>query len=165
MPRAAISVCAAGSDAASHAERILRTLPDWFGIESSLMRYVADSTRWPTWFAGLDEGGAGASPAWFVTIHQHFAEAAEIHCLAVLPAYHRSGIGRALVEFAESWLRERGVCYLQVKTLGPSRPCEFYDRTREFYTAVGFVPIEEFQELWPGNPCLMLVKSIGTRNS
>ncbi|MGI8701500.1 MAG: hypothetical protein ACR2JU_09905 [Nocardioidaceae bacterium] len=30
--------------------------------------------------------------------------------------------------------------------------------TRAFYLARGFEPLEEFQHLWPGNPCLLMVK-------
>ncbi|MET9020489.1 hypothetical protein ABZV93_10935 [Actinopolymorpha sp. NPDC004070] len=46
---------------------------------------------------------------------------------------------------------------LQVKTLGPSHPHEGYARTREFYRAMGFQPLEELHGVWPGNPCLLMV--------
>ena len=54
-----------------------------------------------------------------------------------------------------------GVRLLQVKTLGPSDPDEGYRRTRRFYQAVGFEPLEELVGLWPGNPCLIMVKVLG----
>jgi hypothetical protein len=47
-----------------------------------------------------------------------------------------------------------------VKTLGASRESEHYARTRRFYEARGFVPLEEFPNLWPGNPALQLVKRL-----
>lgn len=47
---------------------------------------------------------------------------------------------------------------LQVKTLGARHPDEGYARTRAFYRAVGFLPLEETDDLWPGNPCLIMVK-------
>ena len=51
--------------------------------------------------------------------------------------------------------------FLQVKTVGPSRPDENYARTREFYLACGFRPLEEFKTLWGERiPCLQLVKRI-----
>jgi hypothetical protein len=50
--------------------------------------------------------------------------------------------------------------YLQVKTLGPSRPDPGYEATRRFYEASGFRPLEELHGLWPGNPCLLLVKRL-----
>lgn len=136
-------------------ERILRALPDWFGIESSLLQYVRDTQTLPTWFA-LD----GDEPVGFVTLREHNPRSAEIHVIGVLPTHHRRGVGRGLVEFCEGWLRARGVEYLQVKTQGPSRPCEFYDRTRRFYEGVGFAPLEEFAGVWPGIPCLVLVKRL-----
>jgi GNAT superfamily N-acetyltransferase len=68
------------------------------------------------------------------------------------------GIGRALVQALEADLVADGVQLLQVKTLGPSRPDASYDQTRRFYASMGFLPLEEIDGLWPGNPCLMMVK-------
>jgi hypothetical protein len=49
-----------------------------------------------------------------------------------------------------------------VKTRGPSLPYEPYERTRAFYLAMGFTPLEEFTEIWgPENPCLFMVKAVG----
>jgi hypothetical protein len=53
--------------------------------------------------------------------------------------------------------------YLQVKTLGPSWPDPGYERTRRFYEARGFVPLEEIHGLWEHNPCLILVKRLRCR--
>lgn len=141
---------------AAVAERILRALPDWFGIEESLVQYVRDSAAMESWIA--ESGGGGA--VGFITLNHHFPRASEIHCIAVPSEHHRAGIGRALVEHAERVLRARGVEFLQVKTLGASRPCEFYDRTRRFYEGMGFVALEEFKALWPGIPALQLVKRL-----
>jgi N-acetylglutamate synthase-like GNAT family acetyltransferase len=77
-------------------ERILRALPDWFGIEESLVQYVRDSAAMETWIA--ESGGEGA--VGFITLNNHFPRASEIHCIAVLREQHRAGIGRALVEHA-----------------------------------------------------------------
>jgi ribosomal protein S18 acetylase RimI-like enzyme len=71
---------------------------------------------------------------------------------------HRRGIGRALVETLEADLIADGVELLQVKTLGPSLPDASYDQTRRFYRRMGFRPLEEIGGLWPGNPCLIMVK-------
>lgn len=136
-------------------ERMLRSLPDWFGIEESLVQYVRDSAVMESWIAEM-----GGAPAGFITLNHHFPHASEIHCIAVLSEHHRAGIGRAMVEHAEGLLRGRGVEFLQVKTLGPSRPSEFYDRTRRFYEGIGFVALEELKTLWPGNPALQLVKRL-----
>ncbi len=76
------------------------------------------------------------------------------------PEWHRRGIGQRLVAAAEADLVDDGVRLLQVKTLGASRPDPSYARTRKFYLAVGFLPMEETTDLWPDNPCLLMVKPL-----
>jgi len=142
---------------ASECEPILRALPDWFGIEQSIVQYVLDIEQLPTIIA-RDESGAAAG---FMSIKQHFPQAAELHVLAVRAEHHRRGIGRAMLAKAEQWLATQGVHILQVKTLSPSRVCEAYERTRMFYEAMGFLPLEEFPKLWgERNPCLLMVKPL-----
>jgi GNAT superfamily N-acetyltransferase len=130
---------------------VLRSLPQWFGIEAATAAYIADVRGLETFAAG-DVG--------FLSLKLHNARAAEIYVMGVVPEQHRRGIGTGLLAAAEDALREQGVEYLQVKTLGPSRESEGYDRTRRFYEARGFVPLEEFPDLWPGNPALLLVKRL-----
>jgi hypothetical protein len=60
-------------------ERVMRDLPEWFGIEESLVEYARNTTTKPTWIASH-----GESPAGFITIHKHNPRAAEIHCMAIL---------------------------------------------------------------------------------
>ena len=89
-------------------ENILRSLPDWFGIEESLVQYVKDANTMPTMFAKDD----------------------------VLKI-------------------------LQVKIVSADRDCSAYAKTRAFYKAVGFIPLEVFPTFWDkANPCLVLVKQI-----
>jgi ribosomal protein S18 acetylase RimI-like enzyme len=136
---------------------ILRALPEWFGIEESILQYEKDIDELPTFVAA-----AGAEALGFLTLRQHNQYFAEILVMGVVSGHHRQGIGRDLVRRAEAWLRQEGTEYLQVKTLGPSRPDEGYARTREFYMAMGFRPMEEFPTLWDeSNPALVMVKSIG----
>lgn len=135
-------------------ERLLRGLPDWFGIEASNVQYIADLSTMPTLVAELDGAIAG-----FLTLKHHNPSTSEIHCLAVERTMHRSGIGRALVTEAARRLIADGVRLMQVKTLGPSQPDEGYLRTREFYAAIGFPPLEETTALWgEENPALIMVK-------
>ncbi|HUI36512.1 MAG TPA: GNAT family N-acetyltransferase, partial [Gaiellaceae bacterium] len=92
---------------------------------------------------------------------QHTDAAAEIYVMGVRPESHRRGLGTALLEAAEAFLREREVEYLQVKTLGPSLPDEGYAATRSFYGARGFRPLEELTAIWgEANPCLIMVKQL-----
>ena len=137
-------------------EPILRSLPQWFGVEEAVVQYVHDIEDLPTFLAADDGRTIG-----FLTLKEHFPEAAEVHVMGIRPEYHRRGLGRALVGRAEEWLRSRGGEYLQVKTLSPARPSEEYARTRAFYRALGFRPLEEFPLLWdPAYPCLLLVKAL-----
>ncbi len=97
----------------------------------------------------------------FLAIHVHNEWAGEIHIMAIQPASRRKGIGRALQARAEDNLRKRGCEFMTVKTLSPSRECEEYMRTREFYLAMGFRPLEEFKTLWgEANPCLFMAKKL-----
>lgn len=138
-------------------EPVLRALPDWFGIEESVVRYVNDVQALPTFLAVQNGQVFG-----FLTVKIHFPPSAEILVMGVLPGVHRAGWGRKLVNTARIWLKEQGVTCWQVKTLSPSRPCVEYDLTRRFYLAMGFQPLEEIKELWgEENPCLLLVQWIG----
>jgi GNAT superfamily N-acetyltransferase len=132
-------------------EAVLRSLPEWFGIEEATAAYIRDVAELPTFAAGDDA---------LLSLKLHFPRAAEVYVMGVRRERHRDGLGRALLGAAEEWLRARGGQYLQVKTLGPSRPDENYARTRAFYEAMGFVPLEELHGLWEGSPALILVKHL-----
>lgn len=137
-------------------EPILRALPDWFGIEEATRQYVADTAVLPTFLATATNQTIG-----FLTLKQHTPYAAEIHVMGILPAWHRRGVGRALLTASEAYLREIGVAFLQVKTLSARHPDAGYGRTRQFYLAMGFRPLEEFPTLWgEANPCLQLIKQV-----
>lgn len=143
-------------------EAILRALTDWFGIESALVQYIKDVAELPT-FLAVESGSDGEGAlVGFLAVREHFPTAAEIHVMGVRPEHHGRGIGRALVTAAGAWLRDRGVRLLQVKTVGPSRTDDTaYAKTRAFYQAVGFLPLEEIPTLWnERNPCLILVKPL-----
>jgi GNAT superfamily N-acetyltransferase len=136
-------------------ERLLRGLPEWFGIESSIVEYVEAAGRLPGLLAEEDGQVIGA-----LVTERHFPTAEELHLMAVARERHRQGVGRALVEHAEERARDDGVTIMSVKTLGPSHPDEGYRRTRLFYQACGYQPVEEIHDLWPGNPCLIMVKPL-----
>jgi GNAT superfamily N-acetyltransferase len=120
--------------------------------------YVALADRTPTVIASLDGIDVGVT-----TIVRHSEYAAEVSVMGVLPAYHRQGIGRAMLQHAEQTLSREGIEFLQVKTLSPRHPDEGYKRTRAFYLTYGFRPLEEFPRLWsPDQPALQLVKVVAT---
>lgn len=146
-------------DAKEQCEAILRSIPQWFGIEEALVHYVSDTSVLPT-FAIQSPGRLEA----FVTLREHFPKAWEVHCMAVRADARRKGHGKALMIHAEDWLVGQSVDVLQVKTVAQKKAPSPYDETRPFYYAMGFTPLEIFPELWaPQNPCLQLVKFIGRR--
>lgn len=136
-------------------EEILRALPEWFGIEDALVQYVRDLSEMQTHVAEVSGRVVGV-----VAVRNHNRYSAEIHVIGVHPEHHRRGIGRALVEHVDRNLQARSVEFLQVKTLGPSRPNAHYERTRRFYEQLGFRALEE-NHLWgPANPCLIMIKHL-----
>jgi ribosomal protein S18 acetylase RimI-like enzyme len=147
-------------------ERLLGLLPTWFGIEASNAAYIDAARELPTYRAwpadaGPTAGPAAGQPAGVLLASRHFPQSAEIHLLAVDPAVHRRGAGRALVDALEADLVADGVEFLEVKTLGPSRPDAGYALTRQFYLGMGFRPLEELHGLWDEeNPCLIMVKAL-----
>lgn len=141
---------------AASCEPILRALPDWFGIEEAIRHYVNGIAQLPTFLA--EQAGTVVG---FLTLKQHTPYAAEVYVMGIRAEFHRLGIGKALMQKAEVFLRTQGVEYLQVKTLAPSHPDPNYAKTRAFYQRVGFRPLEELPELWgSANPCLLMVKRL-----
>jgi len=147
---------AATTDESQACVAILRSLPDWFGIESAIGHFALEIPRLPTFVVT-----SGDSVVGFLTLKFHNEYSAEIYLLAVRGERHRRGIGSALVQCAEQLVVEKRCRFLQVKTLGPSHPSLHYARTRQFYLARRFAPLEELPDLWPGNPCLIMVKYFG----
>jgi ribosomal protein S18 acetylase RimI-like enzyme len=135
-------------------ERILRTLPDWFGIEASLKMYAENTNTLPTFVA--QENGVAIG---YLSLRQHFAYSWEIDSIGVENQARNQGLGRALLAAAEAWLITQDAIFLQVKTLSEKRPDAAYAQTREFYAAVGFERVEEFPTLWGERlPVLQLMK-------
>lgn len=118
--------------------------------------YARDTGSKPT-FATERDGRVIA----FITLQEHFAEAWEVHCIAVSAAQRNRGLGTELLEHAEDWLRSSGARFLQIKTIAATREDANYAETRAFYAARGYAPLEIFPTLWhPRNPALQLIKAL-----
>jgi ribosomal protein S18 acetylase RimI-like enzyme len=141
---------------ASLCEPILRSLPDWFGIESANAQYLQAMDALPTFLASRD-----GEPVGFLTLKENSPFTAEIYVMGVLLEFHNQGIGHAMLHQAEVYLQNQGIEYLQVKTLSAAHPDENYAWTRAFYLTNGFRPLEEFKALWGAdNPCLQMIKAL-----
>jgi len=135
---------------------LLRDLPEWFGIEESVRGYIESARTLPGAAAIAGDDIVGVC-----LVRRHTDVAAEIELLAVRPDLHRRAIGRRLLQRIEPDLVADGVRLLQVKTFGPSGDSAEYERTRAFYRACGFLPLEERTDIWgPENPCLISVKAL-----
>lgn len=154
--RALVQVREVASGSGATCASILGALPHWFGIAESVAGYVEICENTPTMIASR-----GTEDVGLLNLQVHNPYSAEVRLMAVLPQHHRQGVGRALLERAERTLAGMAVEYLQVKTLSPARVDEGYAKTRAFYFAFGFRPLEEFPVLWgEQNPALMMVKWI-----
>jgi ribosomal protein S18 acetylase RimI-like enzyme len=143
--------------------RLLRDLPEWFGIDEANATYVEAARRLPTYVASTSSG-ARPSVVGVCLVEHHNEHSSEIHLLAVQRDHHRRGIGRSFMERVEHDLAQAGREFVQVKTLGSTPPSPEYAATRRFYEALGYRALQEFPagELWPGNPCLVMVKALAT---
>lgn len=139
-------------------DAIIRALPDWFGLEVGIVDCAAAVRSQDGLVAERPDGSLGG----FLTWVRHFPETAEITWMAVAPDAHRRGLGRALVTALAERLTLEGARLLLVKTLSERGDSEHYDRTRAFYLATGFLPLQEMPELWDAeNPALLLVRPLG----
>jgi len=135
---------------------ILRALPDWFGLEASIVDYVKQVASLP--FVAAYDGDAAIG---FVALKPHTQFASEVYVMGILAEYHRRGIGKQLIAACEGLCRKNKVDFLMVKTLAESRESKHYEKTRHFYLAQGFKPLEVFPTVWgEDNPCLLMIKCV-----
>ncbi|QIV88618.1 GNAT family N-acetyltransferase [Glutamicibacter mishrai] len=137
-------------------ERLLATVPEWFGQPETNKEYIEAAQAKETWTV-RDESGAVLG---VTLVDRHFRHVAEIHLMLVDRQAHGTGVGTAMMTAIEADARARGARLLEVKTLGPSHPDAGYARTRHFYEGCGFLALEE-TDLWgPETPCLIMVKPL-----
>lgn len=136
------------------AEEILQGLPEWFGLPDSTREYIIKSKELPFWTY------VDAQPQGFIVLRETGKYTAEVYVMGVRKDYHRKGIGSALFEAFESYAKEHGYEYLQVKTVQKGHYKE-YDLTNAFYEKMGFRELECFPNLWDEwNPCQIYVKRV-----
>ncbi|MFO8110247.1 MAG: GNAT family N-acetyltransferase [Thermoplasmata archaeon] len=137
-------------------ECILRSLPQWFGIDKAVIDYiegVKDKLFLTAYVKSI--------PVGFISIKEHNEYTSEIYVMGIVEELHGRDIGKRLFGAVEKRSREQGKKFISVKTLSGSHPDENYKRTRYFYRSLGFYPLEEVTTLWgEDNPCLVMVKPL-----
>ena len=137
------------------ARAVLEALPEWFEVEASREKYIADCADWIFLAAKENDETAG-----FLCLKETGKDTVELAVMGVLKKCHRKGIGRALFERAKAIATEAGYSFLQVKTVRMGM-YEDYDITNRFYLSCGFREFEVIPELWgEDNPCQIYVMSL-----
>lgn len=138
------------------ARKVLEALRDWFEVDASREKYIAESAG--QIFVAAREGGEYVG---FLCLKETGRETVELAVMGVLREYHRSGIGKSLFEAAKAIAQQEGYLFMQVKTVRMG-VYEDYDITNRFYRACGFKEFEVIPELWgEENPCQIYVMYLG----
>lgn len=103
--------------------------PDWREVQRNDVTAACTSAEHDTWVAQIGENVVG-----FVDITRSDQVLAEIHMLAVDPAYQGQGIGIQLTEFAVERMRQAGASVAMVQTGGDPG----HAPARRTYEAAGF---------------------------
>ena len=137
------------------ARKILEALHDWFEVDESREKYIADCVNWIFLAAKEDDDYVG-----FLCLKETGDATIELAVMGVLKEYHRKGLGRKLFEAAKKIAGEEGYSFMQVKTVKMG-VYEDYDITNRFYKACGFKEFEVIKEIWgEENPCQIYVMSL-----
>ncbi|NTW22894.1 GNAT family N-acetyltransferase [Candidatus Falkowbacteria bacterium] len=138
-------------------EAVLADLKEWFEVESAVAEYI-EKVGDRLFLAAVAEN----EPIGFISVEDINEHASEIYVMGVKRDFHRQGAGRELLALAEEELARQGKKYLLVKTLSERRPDEQYDKTRQFYKRVGFLPLCELDIWGKDNPCLLMIKNLAS---
>ncbi len=133
---------------------IINDLDNWFGNEDANREYARGVRE--EYFLSVKIGDI---PIGFISVKDHNPFTGEIYVLGILEEFHNQGIGKKLIGLASEQLIKDNKKFLTVKTLSGSNPDNYYKKTRSFYKAIGFYPLEEMPEIWSEEePCLFMVK-------
>ena len=137
------------------ARKVLEALDEWFEVEESREKFIAESAGQT--FIAAEENGEYVG---FLCLKQTGNATVELAVMGVLKEYHRCGIGKALFEEAVKTAKAEGYSFMQVKTVRMG-VYEDYDITNMFYISCGFKEFEVINAVWGDeNPCQIYVMSL-----
>ena len=137
---------------------VLRELPQWFGIEESILEYASDLETLDGYVAVMAGEIVG-----FVGLKRYGAHSIEVNVIGVRPAHRGNGIGTVLLERVEAHATTSETRLLHMKTLAPSDTDPNYAETRAFWEARGYLPMDAHLLWGPENPCQVMVKPVFQR--
>ena len=137
------------------ARKVLEALDQWFEVEESREKFIAESAGQT--FIAAEENGEYVG---FLCLKQTGNATVELAVMGVLKEYHRRGIGKALFEEAVKTAKAEGHSFMQVKTVRMGM-YDDYDRKNLFYISCGFKVLEVINEIWGDeNPCQIYIMSL-----
>ncbi|MGC9367330.1 MAG: GNAT family N-acetyltransferase [bacterium] len=137
-------------------EQILRSLPQWFGIEKAILHYIEDVKTLPFFKISIYGKTIG-----FCAIKVNYGVNADLYVLGIFKEFHGKGIGKRLIGTINEYCKQLNIPYMSVKTLSEKHPDKNYWKTRKFYEKCGFKPFEEFTDLWgEHSPCLYMIREV-----
>jgi ribosomal protein S18 acetylase RimI-like enzyme len=141
---------------AEYTNIILRKLPEWFGNEESLQKYVNTVNKYPFWTVFDEDNCIG-----FISGKIHYNRTGDIYVCGIDPTYQGKGIGTLLYKELEKYFIGNGCEYVIVKTLSEIVEYKPYLETKKFYLKMGFKELLTLTEMWDEeNPCLIMIKKI-----
>ena len=139
-----------------YADTILRKLPQWFGNEIALEKYIETVADYPFWGAFENDKCIG-----FFSCKIHYNRTGDIYVCGIDPQYHGRRIGTLLYNELEKYCIKCSCEYIIVKTLSETANDENYLKTKKFYLKMGFLELVTLTEMWDEeNPCLIMIKNI-----
>ena len=136
------------------AKDVLDQLPEWFGNEEAKKDYIIKVRSTEMWKAVNGEEIIG-----FISIKIHHEFTGDIYVFGIKKDYHHKGIGKQLLNTAETYVKGLGCKRIIVKTLSDTVNYQPYLDTLKFYLANNYERLITFTEFWDSeNPCLMLMK-------
>ena len=142
------------AERSAHCAEITRKLPRWFGRPEANANYVRGMANRIVYASFIDEKVAG-----LIGLEFHFTTTCNVWWLGVDPAFHRRGIGRALLDRSIVEARTRGCLQMAVETMSPRANSPEYNLTRRFYQELAFVPFVEFEPS-PGDYLMWMIRKL-----
>ncbi|MCK5130514.1 MAG: GNAT family N-acetyltransferase [Clostridiales bacterium] len=139
------------------ADNILRSLPEWFGVESSTKEYVNGLNN-KTFFAAKKKD----EYLGFFAIDEINTDVANLYVLGLKKEFLHQGMGTKIYAEVEKHLKDHHFKYVTVYTVSSKSADTNYAKTRSFYFKLGFSEVYENSGIWDkNNPFLLMIKYIG----